>query len=267
MPAYEIAVSVIIYAHNAQRTLPRCLRALQGQTLRTYAGMEVIVVDGGSGDRTHEIALEFHMADPDFIRIHRRSDADYDAARAAGLALARGIYIAFCDAKDLAPLDLYETLYEACEENDVEFAGCPDAYIWDRGLRGVLVRKEFLLAHGLPVKTDFTRTEQLAAYDTLRVLARPAELPMFCADWVKTLRGVCLEEYRSSKNSAVFYEKMISLADEPQAMETMALARRSALDRGHRRFFDAFKERDWIGLEKNLKNSRPLWHGARPSPL
>jgi len=70
---------------------------------------------------------------------------------------------------------------------------------------------------------------------------------------VKTLRGVCLEEYCKSKNSAAFYEGMISLAGEPQVMEAMALAQRGALHRGHRRFFDAFKKRDWIGLERQFR--------------
>lgn len=266
MPAYEIAVSVIVYARNAQRALLRCLHALQDQTLRAYAGMEVVVVDDASGDRTHEIALEFHTAGPDFIRIHRQAAADPDAAWAAGLALARGIYVAFRDAKDFAPPDLYETLYETCEENGAEFAGRPGAHIWDRSLRGMLVNKEFLLAHGLPVNSGYARAGQLSAYNTLRALVRPAEFPLFCAGWVKTLRGICREEYRSGKGGAAFYEKMISLAGEPQVMEIMALAMRSALDRGHRKFFDAFKERDWIALEKNLRNSRPPWRGARPSP-
>ena len=246
MPEREIAVSVIVYAHNAQRTLPRCLRALQGQNLRARAGMEAVVVDGGSCDRTHEIALEFQMIDPKFFRVHRRGDADYDSACRAGLALARGKYVAFCDAKDVAPPDRYQALYDACEAGGAAFAG---GRIWDPMLRGVLARRDFLLAHGLPLGSD-----------TLQALVRPAELPLFCTDRVKMLRGVCLDAYRRSQNSAAFYEKMISLAGEPQVMEAMALARRDALDRGHRKFYDAFGARDWVRI------SRLLWRGAWPSP-
>ena len=273
----EIAVSVIVYAHNAGRTLPRCLRSLQNQSLRSSARMEVIVVDGGSIDRTHEIALEFHAADPEFFRVHRLNSADAFCADQTGLALARGKYAAFCDAKDIAPPDMYQALYEACEANGAAFAG---GDIWNRALGGMLVCKEFLLAHGLPVNTGFVRAEQLAAYGTLRALAFPRDLPLFCAGWTQTLRGVCLEEYRKSRGGTAFYESMISLAEEPQVMETMALAERGALDRGHRKFYDAFGARDWVKIGRrlrvacwpplqrllNLSSSRPPSRGAWPSP-
>jgi len=264
----KIDVSIVVYARNARRNLPRCLRALQNQSLRASAAMEVIVVDGASGDRTHEIALEFQTADPDFIRIHRQSDADAFCARQTGLALARGTYVAFHEAHEFAQPGMYETLYDACEENALAFAG---ANIWDRALRNMLLRRDFLLANHLPVKTGCDRAEQLAAYDALRKLVRPLELSLFCAGWIETLRSVCLEEYREARGNrktmggAAFYEWMISLAGEPQVMETMALARRSALDRGHQRFFDAFRKRDWVKVEKGLKNSRLPWRGARPS--
>ena len=263
MPENEIAVSVIVYARNAQRTLPRCLRALQSQTLRSSAAMEVIVIDGGSSDRTHEIALEFHVAEPDFIRVHRLNSADAFCAEQTGLALARGKYVAFHDVNAVAPPEIYHALYVYCEKNNADFAG---AKIWGRTLRGMLARREFLLSHSLPVKTGYDRAEQLAAYDTLRALVSPDDLPLFCADWVKILRGICLEEYRKSKSGAAFYERMISLAEEPQVEEAMALAERNALDRGHKRFFDAFRARNWVAVEGKLRNSRLPWRGVRPSP-
>ncbi|MDR2686954.1 MAG: glycosyltransferase [Oscillospiraceae bacterium] len=254
MPDSEIAVSVVVYARNAQRKLPRCLRALQGQTLRAGAGMEAIVVDGGSGDRTHEIALEYHTADPEFVRVHRQSRADPSCAGQTGLALARGKYVAFCGAGDTAPPGRYRALYEACEMGSLEFAGVAGANIWDRALRGMLARREFLLAHGLPVKTGCARAEQLAAYGTLRTLVSADALPLFCAGWVDTLRGVCLEEYRKSGGGAAFYERMISLAGEPQVMEAIALAGRSALAGGRRRFYDAFRARDWGKVERYVRH-------------
>jgi len=255
MPESEIAVSVIVLARNAQKHLPQCLYALWGQSLRTHADMEAIVADCGSDDRTHELALEFRRESPDFARVHRQSSADRDAARDAGLALARGKYIAFCGAEEIVPPDTLRALYEACEENASPYAGADGANIWHSALRGMLVRRDFLLAHGLPVKTSCDRAEQLAAYDTLRRLVAPEDLPQFCADWVCILREICLKEYRSGKIGKAFYEKMISLANEPQVDEMMAHAARDALGKAHRKFYDAFAARDWIGLEKRMKRN------------
>ena len=258
----EIAVSVIVYARNAQRTLPKCLRDLQSQTLREHVAMEVIVMDAGSGDRTHDIALAFQTTEPDFFRVHRLNSADAFCADQTGLALAQGKYVAFCKAIAIGPPTLYELLYGYCEKNGTDHTAL---HIWEWTLRA-LARRDFLLAHGLPVKTGCVRAEQLAAYDALRELVSTDELPLFCANWIETLRGICLEEYQKSRGGAAFYESMISLAGEPQVMETMALAQRGALDRGHKRFFDAFKKRDWIAMERKLSSSRPFWRGARPSP-
>ena len=253
MPEREIAVSVIVYARNAQKNLPRCLRALQNQTLAAFENMEIIVMDADSDDRTYEIALEFQTAEPDFFRVHRQNNADPNAARKAGLALARGEYVAFRDAGEPAPPHIYEALYNACEAGGAEMAGAGGAHLWSRALRGMLVRRDFLLAHGLPVKTGYARAGQLAAYDTLRKLVRPAELPLFCAGWTKTLRGICLEEYRTSGGGAAFYGRMISLAQEPQAAEALALAARGALAGEQRKFFEAFRARDWARLEKQMR--------------
>ena len=249
----EVAVSVIVTAHNAQKNLPRCLHALRDQSLRIYADMEAIVVDCGSGDRTHELALEFRRENPDFVRVHRHSGTGRAAAQDAGLALARGKYAVFCDAGDIMPPDMVRALYEACEETGSQYAGSGGAKIWDRTLRGMLVRRDFLLAHGLPGKPGHDRAEQLAAYDTLRRLLGPEDLPLFCTHWVRTLRGICLAAYRESNSSAAFYRRMISLADSPQAMEAMAEANRDGLDRALKKFCSAFAARDWIAVERQMR--------------
>lgn len=84
------AVSVVVPAHDAERSLALCLRAIA----RSAGGAaEVIVVDDGSRDRTGEIARQ-HGAT--VIRHDRpRGPA---AARNAGAARARGDVVLFLDA-------------------------------------------------------------------------------------------------------------------------------------------------------------------------
>lgn len=254
MPENEIEVSAIVCARDAEKHLPRCLRALLDQSLRASHAVEIVVLDGGSRDRTFEAALEFKRAEPALFTVLRQDTID--------LSLARGKYVFFCGARDLPAPGLLGELHAACEENGAAYIG---GNLWTPGLRGLLARRDFLLANGLPVKTG-TRAEQLAAYDTLRPLVSPEDLPQFCADWAAALRGVCLEECRESADSADFYRRMISLAGEPQVVEALARAE----CRG--KFLSRFKARDWIGLEKMMRASPSLPSGrcgicsSRPRP-
>jgi glycosyltransferase involved in cell wall biosynthesis len=86
------SVSAIITTYNRAQFLAETIEAVLAQTLRP---MEIIVVDDGSTDETAELLAKYP------VRAHRISNMGPSAARAAGLALARGDWIAFCDDDDL----------------------------------------------------------------------------------------------------------------------------------------------------------------------
>ena len=90
-------VSVIVPAFNAAGTIRQTLESVSAQT---YPAMEVIVVDDGSSDSTTAIVEEFTANDARFYLI-RQPNAGVGAARNAGIAKARGKYIAPLDADDL----------------------------------------------------------------------------------------------------------------------------------------------------------------------
>jgi len=91
------SISVVIPAYNAATTLAQTLACVRAQT---FTDFEVIVVDDGSADATCQIARDFAHKDARF-RLVCQANAGVAAARNAGLALARGEFIAPLDADDL----------------------------------------------------------------------------------------------------------------------------------------------------------------------
>ncbi len=101
----NLRVSVIIPAYNAERVLPRCLLALEHQTLPADE-YEVIVVDDGSQDQTADIARS-HGA-----KVLRLNHSGPAAARNAGANVARADIIVFTDADCEPAPDFLERLLE-----------------------------------------------------------------------------------------------------------------------------------------------------------
>lgn len=88
-------VSVIVPTYNYGRFLPDALRSIEAQGVRD---LEIVVVDDGSTDDTPEILA--HWQDRRLVAV-RQPNAGISAARAAGLRLARGRFIAWLDADDI----------------------------------------------------------------------------------------------------------------------------------------------------------------------
>jgi glycosyltransferase involved in cell wall biosynthesis len=87
-------VSVIVPAHNAERTLESTLHSILVQTFTDY---EVLVVDDGSTDGTARIAADTGAP----VVCLRQQHGGVSTARNHGLAHAKGRYVAFLDADDL----------------------------------------------------------------------------------------------------------------------------------------------------------------------
>ena len=99
-------VSVIIPAYNAENTLGECLDSLLAQDYDNY---EIIVVDDGSEDNTQGVAESYGS---EKIVCVRQSNGGVSAARNAGIALARGEYVIFCDADDCVSPHYVRTLMD-----------------------------------------------------------------------------------------------------------------------------------------------------------
>lgn len=103
-------LSVVIPAHNEERTIGACLNALSRQKTRTP--FEVIVVDDDSSDHTSRAALR--AGSRLHLRILRANGKRRGNARSMGFSAASGDIIASLDA-DAVPhpywLDMYERAF------------------------------------------------------------------------------------------------------------------------------------------------------------
>lgn len=102
-------ISIIMPCFNASLHLPRSFDSVLGQT---YSHLELIAVDDGSRDGT--LAWLQAQTDPR-VRVISQPNRGVSAARNAGLAEAKGHFIAFLDADDTWALNFLERMVGAFE--------------------------------------------------------------------------------------------------------------------------------------------------------
>ncbi|HOU36283.1 MAG TPA: glycosyltransferase [Candidatus Omnitrophota bacterium] len=109
-------ISVVICAHNAEKTLRQCIDSCLAQDRRDF---EVIVVDDGSTDRTAEIARSYAPR-VNVISGERRGPS---RARNEGIARSSGAFIAFTDSDCIVAKDWLSRLVECFDSDDIMSAG------------------------------------------------------------------------------------------------------------------------------------------------
>ena len=89
-------VTVIVPVRNGALTVRRCLEAIAAQT---YQPLEIVVVDDGSTDATPGWVRSFRL---NHVKVHvvTQDALGLGAALQAGLACARGEFLAFAEAGD-----------------------------------------------------------------------------------------------------------------------------------------------------------------------
>lgn len=99
-------VSLIIPVYNSAETLPACLDSVAAQTWKDF---EVILVDDGSQDHSRDILHQWQRERP-CVTVLCQQQSGVSRARNAGVAVASGEYVAFCDSDDVLHPQFLETL-------------------------------------------------------------------------------------------------------------------------------------------------------------
>lgn len=89
-------ISVIVPVYNVEEYLEKCLDSI---ILQSYKDFELILVDDGSTDKSGIICDEYSKKD-NRIKVIHKNNGGLSSARNAGLNVAIGDYIYFCDSDD-----------------------------------------------------------------------------------------------------------------------------------------------------------------------
>ena len=89
-------LTVTVPCYNSESYLERCVESL----LKERDGLEIILVDDGSTDRTGQLADQYARAYPDVVRVVHKKNGGHGSGVNAGLMLANGIYFKVVDSDD-----------------------------------------------------------------------------------------------------------------------------------------------------------------------
>lgn len=106
-------VSVIVPVYNVEKTLPRCLDSICGQT---YQNLEIIVVNDGSPDGSLAICEQYREKDDRIVLLSKENEG-LSLTRNAGMRVAHGKYVQFVDSDDYLEPTFTARMVEAAEKN------------------------------------------------------------------------------------------------------------------------------------------------------
>ncbi len=110
-------VSVIIPAHNAEKTLRQAIESVYHQGTDNF---EIIIIDDGSTDHTAAICSELSANCGKIRVVHREKAGGVSHARNLGIEMARGQYIAFLDSDDRLADNFLGYAIEEVEKNNLD---------------------------------------------------------------------------------------------------------------------------------------------------
>ena len=176
-------VSIIIPVYNVKEYLRRCFESILDQTFSAY---EVIVVDDGSTDGGGLLCDELGARDAR-VRVFHQENGGLSAARNAGLARARGEYIAFLDSDDYVMPNFLERLLKTAETQNADIVMC---------------QYQILLPNGKILFKHPGRNQVLSAPQAIRRLYRDVSVHHFA--WNKLYKRALFFEAGFSFPSMIF---------------------------------------------------------------
>lgn len=243
------AFSIIIPIYNAEKTLDRCLDAVQRQG---FSDFEVLMIENGSSDASADICRQYAQTDSRFL-LYTCAQKGPSAARNMGLSQAQGKYIAFVDSDDYVSPDYLQQLYQTFQSSngDVVFFGYEERT--EAGALGAV---------RIPEIPD--------TLSGVKILTELCNQDMFGYTWIKAFRRSAIGETRFSIELDLLEDEVFacqvlakggSVAILPKAIYTYVTGNGTSLTGKTRRDYCAILDRAYTGWESLLegKSDGQLW--------
>ncbi len=191
-PPDETSVTVIVPVYNSERYLDACVRSILAQSHRR---LQVILVDDGSSDGSGDLCDALASEDPRVVVVHQ-PNRGIASAQNAGLDLADGDYITFCDNDDLMAPRMIERLVQIAEDAHADISMCRWVNVGASSAGAALLAASGRPSGRVQVFDDPARCYQHIFSLTLRRVTR-SELKYFSeANWGKLYRAMLFEGLR-----------------------------------------------------------------------
>lgn len=111
-------ISIVVPVYNSERFLRSTLDSLLAQTL---SDIEIVCVNDGSSDASLQILEEYASRESRVVVVDS-ANGGVSRARNKGVEIAKGEYIGFMDADDMASPKMYERLFSLATEHNADIA-------------------------------------------------------------------------------------------------------------------------------------------------
>lgn len=186
-------ISIICGVYNAQDSIRKLLDSL---LIQSYYDIEIIMVVNGTMDKTLEIVQEYAKCENRIVIYKTKDKLGAGGARAKGMELAQGEYLAIVDCDDYVGVDYIRSMVE-----EVEKALKPDVIL-----------------------TGFQRVSQNGKINYVRKFGTPQEaLCQSVAPWAKMYRKDFLEENQIMFRNIPFGEDILFTMEIIMARPTIRL--------------------------------------------
>ena len=109
-------VSVIVPVYNTECYLKKCIDSIRRQT---YQDLDIIIVDDGSSDQCGKLCDQIAESDAR-IRVLHKKNGGLSVARNAGIRIASGEYLVFCDSDDWMETNIIKTALDEIKKADCQ---------------------------------------------------------------------------------------------------------------------------------------------------